>query len=674
MRIPGSLLLLLALSVLQIKAELPPLIDRNLFFGEVQISGAQISPDGQYLSFLKPYKGARNVWIKRTAEPFSAAKPLTAQEKRPIPAYFWSRDSKYILYVQDAAGDENFNIYAVHPGDPADSATGVPATRNLTDSKGVRAMIYALPKNQPDTVYIGLNDRDKAWHDLYKLTLSTGKRELMRENKDRISQWLFDNQGKLRAATRTTDAGDIEILRVDASATQPVYTCGVLDECRPLRFDAQNNKLYLITNKGPGTNFTELGLLDLASGKVNKIESDPKGQVDLQYAMFSERTDRLLATVYEYDRRSIMWHNQAFEADYKWLTGKLPNLELDFASGTADENLWIVSASSDTEPGEVYLFDRKAKQLQRQYQLRDEIPRDALASMTSIRYPSSDGLEIPAYLTLPKGIPPKDLPLIVLPHGGPWGRDSWRYDGMVQFLANRGYAVLQPNFRASVGFGKKFLDAGNGEWGRKMQDDLTYGVKYLVAQGTANPKRVGITGGSYGGYATLAGVAFTPNLYAAAVSIVGPSNLVTLLKAIPPYWEAMRKQMYTRMADLETPEGRKLLAEESPLSAADKIRTPLMVVQGANDPRVNKRESDQIVAAARDNHRPVVYLVAPDEGHGFRRPINNLAMFAEMERFLAKYLDGRAQTAIPENVETRIKEITVDPKTVEVSTTAKATQ
>ena len=665
-------LLLLTISVLQLQAELPPLIDRNLFFGEVQISGAQLSPDGQYISFLKPYKGARNVWIKRTDEPFSDAKPVTAEEKRPIPAYFWSRDSQNILYVQDAGGNENFNIYAVHPGDLANSAEGVPRTRNLTDAKGARAIIYALPKNQPDIVYIGLNDRDKAWHDLYKLTISSGKRELMRENKDRISRWLFDNKGELRAAERTTNSGDTTILRVDADATKPVYTCGVLDQCQPLRFDANNEKLYLITNKGPSTNLTELALLDLQTGTVNKVESDPKGRVDLADALFSEHTDELLATVYEYDRRSIVWKNKAFKADYQWLKSKLPDLELDFPSRTADEDLWIVSASSATEPGEVYLFNRKTKQLKRQYRLREEIPRAALASMTSIRYPSSDGLEIPAYLTFPKGVPAKDLPLIVLPHGGPWGRDSWRYDGMVQFLANRGYAVLQPNFRASVGFGKKFLDAGNGEWGRKMQDDLTYGVKYLVARGTANPKRVGITGGSYGGYATLAGVAFTPDLYAAAVSIVGPSNLVTLLKAIPPYWEAARKTMYARMADLDTPEGRKLLAAESPLHAADKIHTPLMVVQGANDPRVNKRESDQIVAAVRNNGKPVKYLVAPDEGHGFRRPINNLAMFTEMELFLAKYLDGRAQTSVPQDVATRIEEITVDPKTVTVDTTAKA--
>jgi dipeptidyl aminopeptidase/acylaminoacyl peptidase len=272
---------------------------------------------------------------------------------------------------------------------------------------------------------------------------------------------------------------------------------------------------------------------------------------------------------------------------------------------------------------------------------------------------------------LPKGLPAKNLPLIVFPHGGPWGRDSFRYDTFAQYLSNRGYAVLQPNFRASTGYGKKFLNAGNGEWGRKMQDDLTWGVKALVADGTVDPKRVGIAGGSYGGYATLAGVAFTPDLYAAAFAIVAPSNLITLLDAIPPYWEAGRKQMYTRMADPNTPAGKELLIAESPLTKAKSIVTPLVVVQGRNDPRVNIRESNQIVAAVRDNGKPVEYLVAPDEGHGFARPINNLAMVTTMEAFFAKYLGGRYQKEIPADVAERLKVLVVDPKTVNGDVTLK---
>jgi dipeptidyl aminopeptidase/acylaminoacyl peptidase len=261
--------------------------------------------------------------------------------------------------------------------------------------------------------------------------------------------------------------------------------------------------------------------------------------------------------------------------------------------------------------------------------------------------------------------------LIVFPHGGPWARDSFGYDTFAQFLSNRGYAVLQPNFRGSTGYGKKFLNAGNGEWGRKMQDDLTWGVRALVADGTVDAKRAGIAGGSYGGYATLAGVAFTPDVYAAAVAIVAPSNLITLLDAIPPYWEAGRKQMYTRMADPTTPEGKALLIAESPLTQAKAIVTPLLVVQGKNDPRVNIRESNQIVAAVRDNGKPIEYLVAPDEGHGFARPINNLAMVTAMEEFLVKYLGGRDQKDVPADIEAKLKEITVDPKTVNGTTTLK---
>jgi len=353
-----------------------------------------------------------------------------------------------------------------------------------------------------------------------------------------------------------------------------------------------------------------------------------------------------------------------FEADYRFVEKQLPGRQLTFRSPTADEQRWIVSAGSDVEPGEAYLYDRASKTLTLQYRVYEKLPRATLAPMTSVRYPSSDGLEIPAYLTLPKGVAPKGLPAIVLPHGGPWARDTWGYDPFAQFLANRGYAVLQPNFRGSTGYGRRFLDAGNKQWGERMQDDLTWGVKYLTARGIADPKRVGIFGGSYGGYATLAGVAFTPDVYAAAVSLVGPSNLLTLLDSIPAYWEAGRKLFYERMGDPSTPAGKAQLERQSPLNSAAKIRTPLLVIQGANDPRVNKAESDQIVIALRDRGFPVEYIVAPDEGHGFARPVNNMAAFAAAERFLATHLKGRFQEGATPEVAARLKEITVDPKTV----------
>ncbi len=287
-----------------------------------------------------------------------------------------------------------------------------------------------------------------------------------------------------------------------------------------------------------------------------------------------------------------------------------------------------------------------------------------MAEMKPFRYRSSDGLEIPAYLSLPRGVPATNLPLLAVPHGGPWDRDEWGYSSFAQFFANRGYAVLTPNFRGSTGFGKKFLNAGNAAWGREMQDDITWGVKHLIESGVADAERVGILGGSYGGYAALAGVAFTPDVYAAAVDIVGPSNLNTMLDSIPPYWEAGRKLLYARMADPETAKGKQWLDERSPLFSAEKIRTPLLVVQGANDPRVNRAEAEQIVIALRDRGFDVEYILAPDEGHGFARPVNNMAMFMAAERFLAAHLGGRFQEGGTEEVVSRLKEITVDPKTV----------
>jgi len=643
---------------------LPQLIDRELFFGNPEIAAAKLSPDGKYITFQKPWKDTRNIWVKGVDEPFSAARLLTSETKRPVPPdYFWTWDSKYVLYVKDNDGDENFNIYAVNPAEKPAAAADAPPSRDLTGLKGVRVFIFNVPKKDPDTVYIGLNDRDKAWHDLYRLKISTGEKTLVRKNTDRVTDWNFDLDGNLRLASRVNDAGDTEILRVDPDKFTKIYSCNVFETCGVLRFAKDGKHAYIETNKG--IDLTALGLLDPTTGDVQIVESDPMKKVDLGTATFSEATDELVATAYLDDQWVRRYYkDKSWEADHNWLKTKFPGKELNSTSRTRDENVRLINAASDTEPGEIYLFDRRTKKLALQYKVRERLPREALASMKVIRYKSSDGLEIPAYLTLPKGAGAKNLPLLVIPHGGPWGRDQWGYNTLAQFFANRGYAVLMPNFRASTGYGRKFLDAGNREWGRLMQDDITWGVKYLVSEGTADSKRIGILGGSYGGYATLAGVTFTPDVYAAAVDIVGPSNLITLLEAIPPYWEAGRKQFYERMGDPTTPEGKALLTERSPLTHASKIKTPLLVVQGANDPRVNRREAEQIVIALRDRGFPVEYIMAPDEGHGFARPINNLAMYMASEKFLAKYLGGRAQEGGSPEAVKRLAEITVDPKGV----------
>jgi dipeptidyl aminopeptidase/acylaminoacyl peptidase len=655
---------------------LPPLIDRELLFGDPEISGAQLSPDGQYIAFLKPWKGTRNIWVKKTNQPFSSARLVTTETARPVPAFLWTRDAKFIVYVKDNGGDENFNVYAVDPSAAAPtgplSDNDAPPSRDLTNLKGVRVMLFSAPKTRPDLIYIGLNDRDKSWHDLYKLQISTGERTLIRQNSDRIAAWIFDLQGNLRLAQRVKDSGgdsgDQEILRVDPGGFTPIYTCNVFETCDVIQFHRDAQRAYIQTNKGD-LDLLTLALLDPATGEIEIVESDPLGRVDLDSAWFSEATDELVETQYSDDRDRRYFRDQAFEADYRWLEEKFPREEISVNSNTRDESQWLVAVHGDTEPGETYLFHRPTRTLSFQYKIRENLPRESLAPMQAVRYKSSDGLEIPAYLTLPKGVEPKGLAALMMVHGGPWARDEWGYNALAQFFANRGYAVCMPNFRGSTGFGKEFLNAGNAEWGARMQDDITWGVKYLVAEGIADPKRIGILGGSYGGYATLAGVAFTPDLYSAGVDIVGPSNLTTLLGSIPPYWEAGRKIMYARMADPDTPAGKKWLEERSPLYSAGKIKTPLMVVQGANDPRVNRREAEQIVIALRDRGFAVEYLLAPDEGHGFARPVNNLAMFMAIEKFLALHLGGRYQEGgSPQAVE-RLGEITVDPKTVLLSQT-----
>jgi dienelactone hydrolase len=453
-------------------------------------------------------------------------------------------------------------------------------------------------------------------------------------------------------------------LRVDADKFTKVYSCSVFESCGPVRFNKDGERVYFLTNKGADVDLVRLELFNPATGKEEVVESDPMKRVDFGNASFSDVSDELISTSYNDERQRIYWKDKAFEADYKNLQKQLPGKEIGFGSSTTDEKLWIVYANADTDPGSTYLYDRGTKKLTLQYQSREKLNRAYLAPMKPVKYPSSDGMEIPAYLTLPKGVEAKNLPAVIVPHGGPWFRDSWGYNAFAQFLANRGYAVLQPNFRGSTGYGKKFIDAANKQWGDKMQDDVTWGAKYLIARGIADPKKIGIMGGSYGGYATLAGVAFTPDVYAAGVSIVGPSNLITLLESIPPYWEPIRKVFYSRMGDPNTPEGKAQLLRQSPLTAAAKIKTPLLVIQGANDPRVNKRESDQIVIALRDRGFPVEYMVAPDEGHGFARPVNNMAMFASAEKFLAKYLGGRYQESMTPEVSQRLSEINVDVKTV----------
>ena len=646
-------------------ADLPPLLDREVFFGNPEISGAQLSPDGQYLTFLRDYEGVRNVWVKGIDDPFEAARPLTADE-RPVPGYFWSEDGRYVLYVQDKGGDENYNVYAV---DPAEGEGGaVPEARNLTDVDGVRALIYAVPEDDPDHIIVGLNDRDPAYHDIYRVSLTTGERELLIENTEEVGSFTFDDAGTVRFAVKQSPGGGQDFYAVDEAGRlgEVVYACTYEEACGGQGvFHPDGRRVFMTTNRGD-RDLTELVLFDPETQSEEFVERDPEGRADFGGLLYSDVKEKVVATYYNGDRLRIYPQDDELAADLAFLRAELPEGDVLPGSMSDDERKMLVTVTRAEDPGSVYLFDRDADTVELLYRSRPDLPVEHMAPMEAVRYTARDGREIPAYLTLPRGVERENLPVVMFIHGGPWSRDSYGYDSYAQFLANRGYAVLQPNFRSSTGYGKDHLNAGNREWGTgAMQHDITDGVQWLIDEGIADPERVGIFGGSYGGYATLAGVTFTPDLYAAAVPYVAPSSLVTLIESFPAYWRPfLEGSWYRRVGDPADAADRADLEARSPLNFVDRIRTPLLVVHGANDPRVTQRESDQLVIALRDRGVGVEYLVAPDEGHGFRSEPNRMALAAAMERFLADHLGGRAQTDVPAEIADQLETITVDPSTV----------
>jgi len=640
--------------------QLPPLIERELFFDDPERDSARISPDGEFIAFRQKHNGTMNIWVKKTGETFDKARPMTAEE-RPIRGFFWSRESRHILYVQDENGDENFNLYAVDPRKEPEMEQDVPGARALTEYQGVQTRIVARPEKKPEYVVVGINDRDPALHDLYKIHIESGSSELLFKNKHNITGWTIDDHGRIRFATRQTPEGGTEILKLKDQKMKQVFQTDFGERARILRLHRDEELLYLETNKGREVDLSRMILFNPETGDKEIVDKDPEQKVDFGGAIFSEITEELLATYYICDKLRFSFHDDEFQEDYRRIREQIPEGDLGFQSRTKDEKLWIINVSRDTDPGRVYLFNRNSGEVRLLYRTRPDLPTEHLAHMKPITYEARDGLEIPAYLTLPRNVEPRDLALIVLPHGGPWIRDTWGYDPQVQFLANRGYAVLQPNFRGSSGFGKNFLNAGNKQWGTGyMQHDITDGVKHLIQEGIADPERIGIYGSSYGGFAALAGLAFTPDLYSAGVSKVGPSNIITLIESVPPYWKPVLKSFKLRVGDPDNPEDRKRLKQQSPLFSAEAIRVPLLVAQGANDPRVPQRESDQIVTALRDREKTVRYIVATDEGHGFAIRENRLAFIVELERFLATYLGGRVQTDVPTEVARRLAEIIVD--------------
>lgn len=628
----------------------PPLIDRELFFGNPALSCARLSPDGTHIAFVQPLDGTLNVWVKLTEEPFESARPVTDSTDRPITDYAWTWDGRHILFLKDSGGDENFRLFSA---DPTASVTPL----DLTPYDKVRAEILCLPKCDPNVVYVGMNDRDERYHDVYRVSISTGERTLIRKNEEAMADCIFDRNGILKVGVRITDEGLTQLFRLDGEEMRLIWECSKAEDFSPFAFHTDGRRLYLSSNKGQEVDRSRLFLLDTETGEEEVVESDPKGEVDFDACVFAPDTDELVGTSYTGDRTRIYWKSAEWERDYNRLKKELPDGEVAITSETLANDRWLVSVRSDVDPGSVYLYDRPIHATTLLYKSRPALPSEDLSAVEAISYQARDGFMIHGYLTIPKGAGKEPLPLVVYPHGGPWARDFWGYDGQVQFLANRGYAVLQMNFRGSTGYGKRFLNAGNKQWGDAMQNDISDGVAYLVCRGIADPDRVAIFGGSYGGYATLAGLAFTPDLYAAGVSYVGPSNLITLLQTIPPYWATGKGQWAERIGSLDNPEDLPRLKRQSPLFSARNITAPLLVIQGANDPRVKQAESDQIVSALRGLGREVEYLVAPDEGHGFRCAENRLVVAVAMERFLAAHLGGRYQEDIPQPLANRLRSL-----------------
>ncbi|MCS7162717.1 MAG: S9 family peptidase [Bacteroidia bacterium] len=647
-------------------AQLPPLLNRELFFGDPQIANLEISPDGKWLAFLKPYNGTLNIWIQpiRDGE-LGEAFPITASNRRPITQYFWSPDSRFILYVQDKDGDENYHLYRITIAEAKPGT--VPIATDLTPRPGIRVYPYAFPKFKPEIAYIGLNDRDPSLHDLYELHLPSGRLTLLYTNSENILGWEVDEEGRIRFATKVGPEGETQIYEVNrkgsAFSFRKVYEVAWDESAGIVYLPRKGSEVYLLTNRG--VDKTRLVLFNPKTGVEKEIHKDPEDRVDIGSVLFDEKTDKLRLVSYTDDRRRRYFFDDKLRSWFQIWQERLPGGEVGLASLSEDERYAVVVFSSDREPARYYLWDAQRQQLREIARARPDLPSEHLAEMRPIRIRTRDGAEIPAYLTLPKGLTPKNLPAVLYVHGGPWARDYWGYDAMAQFLANRGYAVLQVNFRASTGYGKAFLNAGNKEWGTgRMQHDLTDAVQQMVREGLFDPKRIAIMGGSYGGYATLAGVTFTPDLYACGISIVGPSSIITLIRSVPPYWKPLIKTFYHRVGNPNDPQDLERLKAQSPLYHIERIRVPLLIVQGANDPRVKQQESDQIVAALHAKGYPVRYLLAPDEGHGFQNYDNRMAMIVAIEQFLSERLGGRLQAEVPEAIAKRLLEITKDPAQV----------
>lgn len=612
----------------------PNLIPREVLFGNPDKASPEVSPDGRQLAYLAPVDGVLNVWVGPANAP-DQAKAVTADKKRGIRQYFWAYTNEHILYLQDKGGDEDFHLYLVN------LKTG--ETKDLTPFEKIRAIVQQVSHKTPETILVGVNDRDARFHDVYKIDLKTGQRTLVQKN-DGYSGFVTDDDNKVRFANKFDVDGSTvyyepasdgwkEFLRIPSGDTLTTGLNG---------FDRNGGAAYIIDSRGRDTG--AVFKLDLKTGKKELLAESDKA--DAGGLLVHPTEKNVQAVSFTYARREWKILDPKVAADFAVLK-KVRDGDPSVVSRTLADDKWVVAYTEDDGPVVYYMYDRAAKKATKLFTNNKDLEGQPLVPMRPVVIESRDGLKLVCYLSLPKGSagddhkPMKPLPTVMFIHGGPWARDNWGYNPVHQMLADRGYAVMSVNYRGSTGFGKNFINAGNKEWAGKMHDDLIDAKKWLIEKKIADPENVAIMGGSYGGYATLVGVTFTPKEFACGVDIVGPSSLVTLLKTIPPYWAPAMQLFKDRVGDVTSEAGRNFLMERSPLSRVEKIEKPLLIGQGANDPRVKQSESDQIVKAMKEKKIPVTYVLFPDEGHGFARPENRIAFFAVAEAFLAEHLGGQ---------------------------------
>jgi dipeptidyl aminopeptidase/acylaminoacyl peptidase len=612
-----------------VTTELTELIPRDMLFGNPDKAAPFISPDGTRIAYLAPHEGTLSVWVKTLGR--DDDRVVASDPARPIRTAFWAPDGARVLYVQDAAGNENFHLFAADPD-------GVAPPVDLTPYEDCLVIVQSVDLDRPDMILIMMNRRDPQFFDVYRLDPRTGETTLDTENPGGVSAFADDAQMIVRAGViQHADASCEIIVRDGTDAPWRTLARFEAEDGMPLLagFTPDGSALLAITSAG--ANAARLVSFDLAGGERTDVTGDP--EFDVSSVIVSPRTKEPVAASIVRDRTTWTVLDPKYAGDFEALSEQVPG-DIGIESTDRDDRFWLVSSTVDTGSRSFWTYDLRTRNAEKIFSMRPDLDRYTLAPMVPVTYAARDGRTIHGYLTTPAGSAAQTLPAIVLVHGGPWARDTWGFNPFVQWLANRGYAVLQPNFRGSTGYGKAHLNAGDRQWAGAMHTDLLDAKDWLVAQGIADPARVGIVGGSYGGYAALAALAFAPDAFACGVDLVGPSNLNTLLASIPPYWETVRATFTRRMGDSQ-----EFLTAQSPLFKADAIRAPLLIGQGANDPRVKIAESDQIVAAMRRNGQSVTYVVFDDEGHGFARPENNKRFNAALEAFLAEHLGGRAEPA-----------------------------